>query len=298
MRVSALIPVFFSLLALILTFLCLFAGSKTTVLAGYPIITLNTSELFQNSLNTTIAKSSPKTAALINGLPVPDVAGGYDTVSRKLGLHDFYTINILNFCEGYFSPGPAPNATLKAGDIHKQFSGCTSTKALYDFNFEQILQAEINQAGHTDINLTKLQFPNAVQTGLNAFHKAQEAVFILYCFGIGFTFILFGLSLVGVFLSGRISAFINVLFASLAFVSLAFASAVVTVLAAKGSSLINKFGKDIGLAASSGGKLLALTWVATVALIVCASVWCFDCIVGRRASRQTRHEEKAGSTSS
>jgi hypothetical protein len=54
------------------------------------------------------------------------------------------------------------------------------------------------------------------------------------------------------------SACINFLIATLAFLAIGLASALVTAVMVKGMNIINDKGKDIGLAASWGGKFLAL----------------------------------------
>ncbi|KAF2147677.1 hypothetical protein K461DRAFT_330132 [Myriangium duriaei CBS 260.36] len=297
MRVSAIVPILLSLGALVLSFLCLFAGSKTSFLPGYPVITLNVSEFGQNSLNSTLSKTDPALATLLNSLPdsaQSELQDAVNTVARKLGMHDFYTANVLNYCEGYYTPGPVPNATLKTSDIHKKFTNCSAATAMFQFDPKKIIQTEIDNSGHSDINITSLEWPSDIDTGLRALHAAQKAMFILYCVGLALTAVAAIFSIISFCLSGRLSAFINVLIAILAFAAIGIASAIVTVLAVHGSRLINKYGNDIGLSASPGKKFLALTWAATAAMIICAFWWCVDCCVGRRSHKYTsaRYAEK------
>ncbi|GAM90096.1 hypothetical protein ANO11243_081360 [Dothideomycetidae sp. 11243] len=293
MRPLAFVPIIFSLLALILTFLLLFAGSKTSVLADFPIVTLNTTNLFDASLNTTIVMAMPNTVALINSLPIPDIAGGSDTVARKLGIHDFYTINMLTFCEGY----RISNTTdTRKPPMKTATTNCSTTKAFYAFDLAQILQDEITTAGHADVNITKLGFPNAVTTGLRAFHSAREGVFILYCLSIGFTTLTLLFSLAAVVTTEHSGlSLVTALSGVLAFLSTAFASSIVTVLASRGSALVNRVGGgSVGLTAAPGGRFLALTWVATAALGVCFFAGVGGCVAARRAVAAKEGVDESG----
>lgn len=201
-------------------------------------------------------------------------------------MHDFYTANILNYCEGYYTPRSVPNATVSKSDIHEDFTNCSTPKAMWEFDPKQVIQNELDASGHSNVNVTSdLNWPQDVSEGLDALHAAQKAAFILYCVGIGLAAISFIFSVLAFCLTGRLSAFINVLIAFIDFLVLGVASAIVTVLAVHGSKLINKYGNDVGISASAGGKFLAFTWAATAAMVICSMWWCLDCIIGHRSDR-------------
>lgn len=158
---------------------------------------------------------------------------------------------------------------------------------MYSFNPRQTLQQELNETGHSNINLTDLKWPSQVDDGLHALKVASEATFVLYCIAIGFMAVAMLSALLSFSFEGRLSSFINVLIDWLAFLAIGIASAIVTAIITKATDLINKYGNDIGISAQKGGKFLVLTWVATGLMLVASMVWCFDCIVGRRS--KARH---------
>lgn len=114
MRLTALFPLLCTLVALILSLLCIFAGSRrgyiedadilTVGLKSLPIssfmsdrLQLNTSMLGRTTLNTSKSSSS-----LLNSLEnsikgeVNDLIGD---IARKLNIHDFYSAHLLDYCE-------------------------------------------------------------------------------------------------------------------------------------------------------------------------------------------------------
>lgn len=290
MRLAALIPVLLCTAALVLSFLCLFAGSSKNFMEEYSIVTLNTSRIGQSLFNTSKSSSNPLVGLLDNltNSIESDVNQDISSFAKDLGLHDFYSAHLLDFCEGYYTPGPVPNATLSRSSIHKNVTSCSNKTAAYTFDPQTTLQKELNQSGHSNIDLSDLDWPSDVSKGLRALRIAQKATFILYCIAIGFIGIALLLALVGVFFEGRLSAFINVLVDWLAFLAIGLASAIATAIAVKASHVINHYGNDIGISAQKGGKFLVLTWVATAVMLVASMVWCFDCIVGHRRNRSTR----------
>ena len=186
------------------------------------------------------------------------------------------------------------NATVTHSEIHRNVTFCSNRTALYHFQPQNTLQNQLQTSDHPDINLDDLHWPDKITTGLHALRDAQRAVFVLYCIGIGLAFVAFALSVTGIFLHGRLSAFANVVVDWLAFLALALASAVVTAIIVEATHLINHFGNDIGVSAQKGNKFLALTWAATALMLVASVTWCFECIVGRRRERTYARGEKHG----
>lgn len=175
-----------------------------------------------------------------------------------------------------------PNATIQMNDIHKNVTTCSNKTAMYSFDPKAALQRELNASGHSNINLTDLNWPSAVDDGLAALRVAQRAVFVLYCIGIGLIAVAFAFAILSIFFAGRLSAFVNVLLDWLAFLAIGLASAIATAILVKAADLINKDGNDVGISATKGSKFLTLTWVATALMFVSSLVWCGECIVGRK----------------
>jgi hypothetical protein len=289
MRISALLPVLLCAAALALSFLCLFAGSSRGFMEDYAIVTLNTSRIGANVLNTSSSSSDNPFVTFIHNVTDSienEINNDINSFAKDLGLHDFYSAHLLDYCEGYYMPGAVANATLSQKSIHKNVTSCSNKTGGYNFDPRIILQKELNETGHSDINLDDLKWPSAVDTGLRALKVAQKAAFILYCIAIALIGIALIFALVSIFFEGRLSAFINVLVDWLAFLAIGIASALVTAIAVKATHVINHYGHDIGISANKGPKFLILTWVATGVMFVASVVWCLDCIVGRRSHRQ------------
>lgn len=290
MRFSAVLPVILCMGALVLSFLCLFAGSSKGFMESYALVTLNTSQIGQNVLNASHSSSNPFISFIDNVTNTieNEINDDLNSFAQDLGLHDFYSAHILDYCEGYYEPGSVPNATLSRSSIHRNVTSCSNKTAMYTFDPRTTLQQELNKTGHSNINLTELDWPSKVDEGLHALRIASKAVFVLYCIGIGFVGVATVFALLSIFFEGRLSSFVNVLIDLLAFVAIGLASAIVTAVIDKAAHTINKYGNDIGISADKGSKFLILTWVATAAMLVASMVWCFDCIVGSRKHRSPK----------
>nr|OQO31186.1 hypothetical protein B0A51_01565 [Rachicladosporium sp. CCFEE 5018] len=296
MRFLAILPVLLSTAALILTTLCLFAGSRPGFMEDYALVTLNTSRIGQNVLNTTSSESSNPFISFIDNVTnsiESEINEGLNSFAKGLGLHDFYSAHILDFCEGFYTPTDMPNATVSKSDIKKNVTDCSNRTAMYHFDPQQTLQLELNNSGNSNINLTDLNWPDEIDAGLKALRIASQAMFVLYCIAIAFAGVAFLAALASNFFTGRISSFINVLIDLLAFLAIGIASAIATAIAVKAADVINHYGNEIGVSAQKGGKFLVLTWVATGVMFVASLVWCFDCIAGRK-DKSRRYKSESG----
>ncbi|WPG97324.1 Hypothetical protein R9X50_00009800 [Acrodontium crateriforme] len=286
MRFLAIFPALLCAVSLILAFLCLFSGHGThSFMEDYAIVTLNTSRLGENVFNTSSSSSSnPFTAFLHNVTSTieNDIEDGLNSLAKDLGIHDFYSVHILDFCEGYYTPGAVPNATLSKSAISKNVTKCSNATAIYNFNPHQTLQQELDNSGHSNINITALGWPNEIDTAIRDLRVAAKAMFVLYCIGIALVFIAFSFAALGICFDGRLNASVNILVDWLAFVTLGIASAIATAIAVKASDVINDHGSEAGLHADKGTKFMILTWVATGLMFVTSLIWCFVCVKGRK----------------
>lgn len=113
MRLSSLIPLLCSLTALILTLLCLFAGTSKSFLPSAELLTLNTSRLGHTSLFNTSDGNGGFISNLINGVEgdINDLINNATSdIAAAFDLHDFYSAHIMNYCEGYFLGNDTPGA--------------------------------------------------------------------------------------------------------------------------------------------------------------------------------------------
>jgi hypothetical protein len=291
MRPTALIPALCSAAALILTFLCLFAGHKASFMEDYSLLTLNTSAIGQTLL--TPSSDSSLSSTLLNLIPdslETSINNEIGEIRQKLGVEDWYSMHMLNFCEGQYTPDESANATLKIGDIKKNVTECEKNRAMYKFDPTAIIEDALNKTG-VDVTLADLNWPEDIQRGIDALNALMAAMFVLYVIAICLIFVTLVASVFAVLSSGRLSACVNFLISTLAFLAIGLASALVTAVIVKGTHIINDKGKEIGLAAYWGGKFLALTWAATALMLIVLVAWIVEFCVGRRQKRvsYTKH---------
>ncbi|KUI67273.1 SUR7 family protein pun1 [Cytospora mali] len=304
MRFSALGPVILGLGALILTLLCLFAGSTKSFLPEFSLITVNTSQIGENLLSSSYITDHPEVTAIIDLFPQEiqdDAEALLNAVIRRLGIHDFYTANLMTYCEGYYEPTALPNASVSLGSISKNFTYCSPRSADFQFDPRAALQRDLNASGNSWLDVTTdLDWPDEVDQGLQAVHIVQRVAFVIYCIAIGLIGLATLVSVVSVLFSGRLSACGNVLLALLAFLVAIIASALATAVAVVGETAVNHYGGDVGISATAGGKFLGLTWGATGAMLVCVVWWSVDCCCGRRGRNKSKaaRGEKQGSLDS
>jgi hypothetical protein len=289
MRLTALLPIICCSAALILSFLCLFAGHKKDFMEDYALLTLNTSRIGEGIVDSTLASSSSPVSDLWNLVPdsiqddVTEIAG---TVTEKIGIEDFYSAHLLDYCFGQYTPAETPNATLSSKDIDKNVTGCSDQRAMFWFDPQVILEEALNKTG-LGITLQDLKWPEDIQRGLDALRIVSITSFVLYCISIALIFLALVAALPALFAQGRLAACLNLMIAILAFLAIGLASALVTAVLVKGTNVINQYGNDIGVQATRGNKFLALTWAATALMLITLVAWSVEICFGHRKSRTT-----------
>lgn len=297
MRLTALFPLALSIVAFVLSLLCILAGRKPGFMEDYHIVALNTSTLGHNLINSTATTTSPSTPTStssglgsifssltgeidnitssiegdLNGI-VNDLA---DDLAQALGIKQWYSLHMMDGCEGTFSP----NATSKKASYN--VTNCTAPVGMYHFNPTATIQNELAENG-LNISLSDIDYPSDIQHGINDLNTALDATFVLYCIGIaGSGIAIFG-ALLAFFLYGsRLLSFGNWGLCTIAFLSLLIASTIVTVAQTKLTHEVNKYGNDIGIFAYKGTKFLGLTWGAVAAIFVASGAWVIEFCVGR-----------------
>ena len=203
------------------------------------------------------------------GLVTPvenDLTHAAADLAKTFGLYDFYSSHILNYCEGYFVPGPVPNATVSRNSISKNVVDCSHVNLLGVFDPQSILQQQLSAGG---LGLADLDWPTQMSTGLDALSKAQHAMKWLYVATAGFTCLALAMTAVQICLFGKVVMnFPTWLAESAGLLTLGIASGLVTAFAVGSTKLINALGQDLGVCATVGVKFLALTWAAVVAMLI------------------------------
>lgn len=213
MRPVAILPILLTLVAFIVSLLCVFAGNKPGYLENANLLTVNTSMLGQTFFNASSSSSHfwSKIDSSIKG----DLNKAIGDIAKDLNLHDFYSAHVLDYCEGFYTPGPVANLTATPS---KNVTHCSNQTGLFHFDPGAIIQSELKPG----INLTDLQWPQTVQSAVRAAELGSKVMFVLYCMGIGAV----GLALLGAilsfFASGRFSAMVNFMLTSVRNTTLSF----------------------------------------------------------------------------
>jgi hypothetical protein len=127
-----------------------------------------------------------------------------------------------------------------------------------------------------DLNINQIPVPDKVQKAVDIVNNALRALLVLSSLASGLTGLSFLLSLaVLILLRKKVTkpvVWANIAVTSLATLILLIESALITYVNNKGAEEINNAGKDMGISAIRGSKLITLCWV-TFALIAITSLY-------------------------
>lgn len=290
MRLLAIVPFLCAVTSFVLAMLCLFAGSSPGYLENVDLLTLNTSMLGEFAINTTSTSGSHSLGTWLNGLEGSaegDINSLVNDVAKSLNIHDFYSVHMMDYCEGYFTPGAIANATSTPS---RNVTACSNRTALYTFDPTAILQSELKSG----VSLSDLKWPQAITDAIGAVQIAMRATFVIYCIAIGLAGVAFVGAFFGVLVGGRLSALMNLMLDFFAFLTLGIASAISTATSVKVVDAINQYGSDIGIAASKGTTFITYTWVATALMFLAMVVWVVEFCVGRKKQVAYERDGKEG----
>ncbi|KAL6860196.1 hypothetical protein ACO1O0_004222 [Amphichorda felina] len=308
-RLVILVPLVLSIIGMVLSALALFAGNQKGFMEEYAIARLNVSMMGHDLLSKGgddkkedkrddddddngewFSKLLDNVGEVGNDL----VGDAVDDVADALGISDWYSIHVMNACEGNFkSNGNASSSSLNT-------TNCTEASAGYRFNLTELLDKEMS-VGPLDVNLNKLGWTDDIQKELNTINNMLMGLFILYVLGMGLS----SVSILGsasaavlpqtfreVSLADRVSL-ANLVVAALAAASLTGASIVVTVAVTVGIDGINKAGEKVGINVSRGTAFIAISWVATAVMVSATVFWGVQFWMEKRKARAL-HSEKTG----
>ncbi|KAI1035730.1 hypothetical protein LB503_013517 [Fusarium chuoi] len=304
-RFFVLLPLVLSMVAFILSMLCLFAGHKEGFMEEYSVARLNTSMIGHNVLDTDSDASSNdndeddgffgKVTDKWNEVKddvkgkINDITGDVaDKLADTIGISEWYSIHVMATCDGQYKP----NATsLGAG---YNVTNCTNSAPEKRFNLTEMLDKQL-EVGPFQLNLADINWPDDIQDSIDLLNTALLVTFVFYVLAVGFSGLAMVASAGAFFLFARrgVNA-VNVILSGLAALVLLIASVVVTVAGKKGVNKINDVGDDVGLSASVGNKFLALTWAAAALMIIAAIYWVMHLYLMRR-ERKRQWKPRKGS---
>ncbi|KAH0566422.1 hypothetical protein GP486_000170 [Trichoglossum hirsutum] len=185
-----LMPFVCMITALSVSLLCIFAGSKRGFLENVEIITLNTSQFGRfspiiHTRSSSTTKNILSAGGIVRGARnfIASVVSNIDSVASdagssladnsadpeefrdRLGIHDFYSAYIMNYCEGNYQDG------------RKDTISCSKPTTMYSFDPAQILQLELDKKGFT---LSDLGWPASIEGQFDGLRTASKILFLLY----------------------------------------------------------------------------------------------------------------------
>ncbi|KAF5615797.1 hypothetical protein F52700_13233 [Fusarium sp. NRRL 52700] len=293
-----LLPLVLSMVAFILSMLCLFAGHKEGFMEEYSVARLNTSMIGHNVLDTDSDASSNdsdeddgffgKVTDKWNEVKddvkgkINDITGDVaDKLADTIGISEWYSIHVMATCDGQYKP----NATSPGAGYN--VTNCTNSAPEKRFNLTEMLDKQL-EVGPFQMNLADINWPDDIQDSIDLLNTALLVTFVFYVLAVGFSGLAMVASAGAFFLFARrgVNA-VNVILSGLAALVLLIASIIVTVAGKKGVNKINDVGDDVGLSASVGNKFLALTWAAAALMIIAAIYWVMHlCLMRRERKRQ------------
>ncbi|KAL9102450.1 MAG: hypothetical protein Q9163_002411 [Psora crenata] len=230
-----------------------------------------------------ISKSSSSFLQDIEKSVQKEVNSVVGDVAKALNIHDFYSAHVLDYCEGYYTPGPVANLTE---DPSKNVTHCSNRTAFFHFDPSLVIQSELKPG----VKLTDLKWPRAIQDGIKAIVLASKVMFFLYCIGVAATGLAFIGACLGIFAGSRLSAMVNLMVSMIAVLALFIASCISTGAINQLCDTINEHGNDIGVFADKGNTFIGMTWAATVLVMLAGAVWTLEVIRGRKQLKETQRE--------
>ncbi|KAJ5489406.1 hypothetical protein N7539_004296 [Penicillium diatomitis] len=234
-----------------------------------------------------------------------------NSIAQSIGLHDFYTVGLLGFCEGYNVEG---------------ITSCSKPKALYAFNPVEIIVSEL-------LSGASIALPSEISQPLNLARTASHWMYGLFITSAVLNFVMIFLSPLAV--SSRPPQAIKyvgdhelapttrlphrrqrfVWLRSFPFVFLSFFAALVTIAGSVIATVMftifaNVFSNadpNLNISAHVGVQMMAFMWVASgfslIAFILQLGSCCAACCGGRKVQKRLQargmslHEKRSPSGS-
>ncbi|KAF4126855.1 Ca2+ regulator and membrane fusion protein Fig1 [Geosmithia morbida] len=294
-RLVAFIPLVLSIVGLVLSSLCLFAGNRKGFMEEYAIARVNITGLGHDLIDTSQDSGGDGDGGILSGFvdgagdAINDLIGkASDDVVEALGISDWYSLHIMDACEGYFKP----NATVDSPSLN--ITSCTNSAPDNRLNLTALIERKLDSAP-VDVNLSDLGWSSSVQEQLDKVNDALFALFVMYAMVMGFS----GLSMLAGALGvavpsthgNRLVVVANLGLASLDTLVIMIASIIVTVAVTKGVDEINDKAGDIGISVAAGTKFLILTWVTAVLTLAVTLFWAARLVVNKRRAAAAAAEE-------
>ncbi|KAK4129137.1 hypothetical protein N657DRAFT_676803 [Parathielavia appendiculata] len=323
-----LVPVVFTVSALILALLALCAGNTPGVLDTYDIITIYTSDLgnktyskasentFAPSRTTTTecdnvggllsplcssmtsaassALSPPTTSTSKAGDEINDINNGMAdmpaTPPQKRHIRDFYSMYALTVCEGDFMPNGRRNII----QCHHFFSENEAS------TIPCLIETALNLGGPgQNLSLFSLGFTYPLESALDSLNMLLKAVGVIFSIGIGFAGLSFLSSIPAVSLKSASkgmgymwSVWINLVFVSAALFFLILGGLIAAIGAKVAERKVNDLGVAAGVFAVARTSWVTLAWAGIALMVMALLYWIGRAVHLKKVQREADEEEQ------
>ncbi|CAN8099917.1 unnamed protein product [Discula destructiva] len=236
---------------------------------------------------TEVAGSVKSAAASI----LADVGGDVaDRLADELGISQFYTIHIMDLCQGDY----APNAT--ANGAWMNLTDCTQPMDFSAMDLSTILDKQLS-IGPFNISLSDLGITQKIESKLSKLPTIFEALAAIYIVSAIFAALTLLSSLASVFIlpsPSRKLLLADAVLAVLAMLFVLVGSLMYTIGASAVVGKIQDLGAgDAGLDVQVGTKFQALTWASFALMLVAAGYWVYELVVAFKARRRERRVQRS-----
>ncbi|RDA90450.1 hypothetical protein CP533_3940 [Ophiocordyceps camponoti-saundersi (nom. inval.)] len=301
-RLLVLLPVVLALVSFVLTSLTLFAGHKQGFMEDYAVIRINTSHIGHNlfdkrddsngqptlltDLQGWINDKKGDIEGTIKGKLNEGAGRLVDKVVDKLHLSQWYSMHIMDACEGSFEPNfTSPDAKLKT-------TKCTSSGPTHRLNLTHLVDSQLN-SGPFKLSLTDVSWPDSVQDKIDGLNDALTGLFVVYVLAMGCSGLSMLASLGAFFLPDvRILILLNLVIASMGGMACLIGSIIVTATTSEAVRHINSRGARFGISALRGIKFYTVGWIATGFMLAVTAYWLAQFFLVRHALATAKLREK------
>ncbi|KAK0122484.1 hypothetical protein ONS95_010715 [Cadophora gregata] len=235
------------------------SSGATSTSGGGSQLLQDLESLFQNLLGTATGTAGQEIVNVVNGL--------VSEVLDALGIQDWYSLYMREFCSGSYTPN------YNSANAKKHTTKCTP--------FDQAIPSipttnSTLQLGTTIIDFSALNLPAKLSSAKSSITSIFTAIFAIQVTGIVACGLLIVLTPLHIFLSFFQRFIFRLLIAALAAIAticFGFIAGIETGIMVIIDVLVDGLGEGLGIEAQSGGAFLALLWVRSVFMSVSTLVW-------------------------
>jgi hypothetical protein len=251
--ICVLIPLLLAIASTILGLLFTIPGGNKAVLEDLWFVQVNTSQV------------------TVPNLP-SEVSSLATSITKDLGVSEFYTSSLYQFCQGNYNSDGSLN-----------FTNCSTPSLSYYFNPVTILEDDILK------NLIQVPVPSELTDALSKIQTFSKGLFIGYIGGTAS-------SAIGVFTGlfafcSRWGSACTIIFGIIATILYIVAAAIATVMFQMVISAANSYTEQYGISSSMGTTALALSWAAAAVSLLSVLLWFMTCCCCTGRSKRVYESE-------